>query len=285
MLRIDPPPPVFDWWRQFPSAFLPPPAKQGEVDRTRSVRDGGGWRGRHDLSFRPVRTPPGMLWFPPLERGSGARRSAPWVVQRRIAAAVRVATRPDRPFLPGVAVGVADRHTKGEAPGALAPLPVTGATCQGLAETALDPPVQPPEAMQTAFVSPRNRMGGRIRPPAVVIGLLEGALQCPPHAAGHATDALTSEASVDFGPPSRQDARTIAWAAEGGDGWCSIPHLVSGLSVEGVGKSGFRAGLDSAESAGFLLPSGGGAAFSAGWAVGLRWGTDFDREGGPPPGR
>ena len=77
----------------------------------------------------------------PSERGSGARRSAPWVVQFRIAAEMRVSTHPDRPFLPGVAVGVADRRTKGEAPGALAPLPVTGATCQGLAETALAPPV------------------------------------------------------------------------------------------------------------------------------------------------
>ena len=147
---------------------------------------------------------------------------------------MRVATRPDRPFLPGVAVGVADRHTKGEAPGALAPLPVTGATCQGLAETALDPPVQPPEAMQTAFVSPRNRMGGRIRPPAVVIGLLEGALQCPPHAAGHATDALTSEASVDFGPPSRQDARTIAWEAEGGDLWSGLSYSLRVQGLESV---------------------------------------------------
>ena len=67
-----------------------------------------------------------------------------------------------------------------------------------------------------------------------MIGLLEGALQCPPHAAGHATDALTSEASVDFGPPSRQDARTIAWEAEGGDLWSGLSYSLRVQGFESV---------------------------------------------------
>ena len=47
---------------------------------------------------------------------------------------------------------------------------------------------------------------GRIRPPSVVIGLLDGTLPRSPHAAGHAADVPTSEAGVDVGPCSRQDA-------------------------------------------------------------------------------
>ena len=50
---------------------------------------------------------------------------------------------------------------------------------------------------------------GRIRAPAVVIGLLDGTLSSSQDAAGHATDVPTSEAGVDFGPPSRQDAGGI----------------------------------------------------------------------------
>ena len=102
---------------------------------------------------------------------------------------------------------------------------MTGATCQGLAEIALDPPVvSGGNADGVRFASQPN--GGRIRPPSVVIGFLAGTLESSQHAAGHATDVPTSEASVDFGPPSRQDARTIAWEQEGGDEWVSIPHLV-----------------------------------------------------------
>ncbi len=73
---------------------------------------------------------------------------------------MRVIARPAWPFLPGVAIGAADRRAKGRAPGALALLPARK---------------------------------GRIRPPSVVIGLLDGTLSSSQHAAGHATDVATSE--------------------------------------------------------------------------------------------
>ena len=77
--------------------------------------------------------------------------------------------------------------------------------------------------------SPPSPIGRFI--PAVVIGLLDGTLSSSQDAAGHATDVPTSEAGVDFGPPSRQDAGGITLrrtpVESGGrcpTGFASKPH-------------------------------------------------------------
>ncbi len=101
----------------------------------------------------------------------GMRRG---VVLCQLALAMRVDTRPGSavPSRYGSA-GVDLDIQQGKPTGALAPWPVIGATCSGPVRQVPDPPVNSGGTPPT-FASPRNRMGGRIRPPSVVTGFLEG---------------------------------------------------------------------------------------------------------------
>ena len=125
-----------------------------------------------------------------------------------------------------------------------------GATCSGPVRQVPDPPVGSGGTPPT-FASPRNRMGGRIRPPSVVTGFLEGTSNPEPN-----TPTATRpthrhpEARTSPGPPSCQCVWTIAWEPEGGDEWFQIPHPALRLGVEIAGKDGLRLNLDSAEFGG-----------------------------------
>ena len=108
---------------------------------------------------------------------------------------------------------------QGKPTGALAPWPVIGATCSGPVRQVPDPPVGSGGTPST-FASPRNRMGGRIRPPSVVTGFLEGTSNPEPN-----TPTATRpthrhpEARTSPGPPScqcRGSITPVREAAESG---------------------------------------------------------------------
>ena len=108
---------------------------------------------------------------------------------------------------PGMASGVAGRHTKGEAPGALAPSPVTGSACRDLSRQAPDPPISLRRQCACGSFHRANREGSHTPSPRRR-DLLAGALSRPPHPTAtpaSAPDILSSDAFQDL-PSSGADA-------------------------------------------------------------------------------
>ena len=124
---------------------------------------------------------------------------------------------------------------QGKPTGALAPWPVIGATCSGPVRQVPDPPVGSGGTPPT-FASPRNRMGGRIRPPSVATGFLEGTSNPEPN-----TPTATRpthrhpEARTSPGPPSCQCRGSITPAREAAESGRRYPPgvVASGLSLAG----------------------------------------------------
>ena len=129
---------------------------------------------------------------------------------------------------------------QGKPTGALAPWPVIGATCSGPVRQVPDPPVGSGGTPPT-FASPRNRMGGRIRPPSVVTGFLEGV---SPLLEGGSPNTPTAtrpthrhpEARTSPGPPSCQCESSITPIREAAESGRRYPSrfLARALDLRGM---------------------------------------------------
>ena len=111
-----------------------------------------------------------------------------------------------------------------------------GATCSGPVRQVPDPPVGSGGTPPT-FASPRNRMGGRIRPPSVVTGFLEGTSNPEPN-----TPTATRpthrhpEARTSPGPPSCQCRGSITPAREAAESGRRYPPGVVARGLKLAGK-------------------------------------------------
>src|SRR6218665_3572641 len=136
---------------------------------------------------------------------------------------------------PGMASGVAGRHTKGEAPGALAPSPVTGSACRDLSRQAPDPPISLRRQCACGSFHRANREGSHTPSPRQR-DLLAGALSRPPHPTAtpaSAPDILSSDAFQDL--PS-SGAGVISHGIRGG-GWSGYA-CPTGVGANPVVKRG-----------------------------------------------